>query len=463
MYNTKLIQSFISLNKEEKRMLNLYIRSNYVKYHKDLLPFYLFFSDKKYLNSNIITKEKAFAYIYGENKSYDDQKIRHLIWLCTKLLEEFIVQYHGQKNDIQNYKTLAEFYISKQLNRYASEALSSGINALGKNNIKYDKYYLESYYFMSNMYKISSSEKRDSLLYVNESNQQLNTYYVIELLKNTIQILTIKAVNSEAEENEILLPILNIIPNSNLLENPLIYIYYKAYILIKNDDEQSFDPLLKNLKKHEKLFSLNDIGYLYHLIINYCIKKHNLNIIKYREAGFKIYLYALEKRFLFDYNFITRFNFSNVVTLGIRLNYLAKVERFIKDYAAFIEPSYQEITIAFNEAKLNYAKKNYKKAVNILLTTKFKDVLWNLNMKHLLLKIYYETDEIELLKFQLTAFKKYVNRRNNIGYHQTYFKKVALSFKNLIKFKEEPHKFKKFKLDKDTPDYDWFSKMYAIT
>lgn len=462
MYETKLIQTYLALNKEEKRLLKKYVNIHYVKLHKDLYDFFLFFSSKKSINEHIVTKEKAFLHLYGEQTAYKDLVIRHLIWLCTQLLEEFIVEYHYDKNKISQHHILAEFYLGKQLHKYAEIKLQDGVEIIQKQKIKDNKYYLDAFHFFSNQYEISSIQNRNTLQYVNEINHHLNIYYVIELLKNATQTSSIKALNSEVTENILLEPILNYLPKSELLSNPLINIYYQTYILINNDDEVNFDNLVKNLKKYENLFSFIDINNLYKIIINYCVKKHNQNIIKYRIAGFELYIYALNKKFLYDYEHITRFIFSNVVTLGIRLNRLKDVEKFIKKYNIYIESEFRAITLAFNQAKLFYAKQEYNKAIKILMTHQFKDILWNLNMKHLLLKIYYEINELDLLKSNLKAFKSYVKRKNNIGYHQTYFKNIARAFDTLIKFKEHPQKFNKYTLDSNTPDYEWFSKMYVI-
>jgi hypothetical protein len=460
MYETKLIQTYLSLNKEERRLLKNYIQLHFVKLDKDLYNFFLFFSSKKKITPQIITKQQAFEYLYGKDTLYNDQKIRHLIWLSNKLQEQFIVDYYYHKNLLQQHHVLAEFYTSKQLNKYAKQHLNEGIELLHKQKSKDNIFYLDNYRFLNSQYEIGALEARQTTTHIAEINNNLNIYYIIELLKNANQIISIKAVSTNVNNNILLDNILNILPNTDLIKNPLINIYYESYLLFNNDNEVYFDSVVTNLKKYNKLLSFSDINNLYKQLINYCIRKHNQNIIKYRIAGFELYLFALHKKYLFDYNHISRFIFSNVVTLGLRLNRIDQVEQFIKNYKKYLENDFVQSTVAFNQAKLYYAKKEYNKAIKILMIHQFKDLLWNINMKHLLLKIYFETNEIDLLNIQLRAFKMYISRKNSIGYHQTYFNNIGKAFSILVKIKQQPQKFKNYKFHPDTPDLEWFNQMY---
>ena len=111
-----------------------------------------------------------------------------------------------------------------------------------------------------------------------------------------------------------------------------------------------------------------------------------------------------------------------------------KTENFIEQHQQYINNDFRENTVSFNLSKVWYAQKLYKKAMPTLLQTEFKDVIWNLNAKHLLLKMLYETQEIEILQSNLISFKSYILRQKKIGYHKDFFLQIIQQFHQLIKY-----------------------------
>ena len=109
-------------------------------------------------------------------------------------------------------------------------------------------------------------------------------------------------------------------------------------------------------------------------------------------------------------------------------------------------------------AKLLYATNQSEKALRILLTNEFKDTLWNLNAKFLVLKILFEKRDVELFDVQFKAFRTYIRRQRNIGYHKNYFTNVCQSFSVLVDADKHPSKYKNYIFNKETPDFDWFNK-----
>jgi hypothetical protein len=129
-------------------------------------------------------------------------------------------------------------------------------------------------------------------------------------------------------------------------------------------------------------------------------------VLTYTKKAFELYLYAIKKSYFIENNEISRFTFTNIITLGIKLKEFKKSEKFMNTYAKYIDINYRQNTIDFNSAKLLYNKGQRDKALRILLTNELKDIIWNLNAKHLVMKILFEKRDLEVLSFQLIAFKK---------------------------------------------------------
>lgn len=170
-------------------------------------------------------------------------------------------------------------------------------------------------------------------------------------------------------------------------------------------------------------------------------------------------MYAIENGILIDNNEINRFAFTNTVTLGIRLEELDKLDTFISEYNKFIHEDYRQNTIDYNVAKMLFARKQFHKALTMLLTNEFKDTIWNLNAKFIISKIYFEIDDMQSFQQYLKSFKIYIKRKSNIGYHKTYFTNVTDALTKLFDIYKKPEKYKDFSFDSKTPDVDWFNKV----
>jgi hypothetical protein len=94
---------------------------------------------------------------------------------------------------------------------------------------------------------------------------------------------------------------------------------------------------------------------------------------------------------------------------------------------------YREDSFSFNLAKLYVEQKDYKKAMPLLVQTKYDDLLHNLGAKTMLAKMYYELSEWNALDNLLESFKMYVARKKDIGYHKENYMNIIFFFKKITK------------------------------
>ena len=92
-----------------------------------------------------------------------------------------------------------------------------------------------------------------------------------------------------------------------------------------------------------------------------------------------------------------------------------------------MERRYRERMFSFNQAKIAYHTKDFNAAIPLLQRANCHDLLLNLGARTLLLKIYYELDEFDLLQSHLDTFSSYLRRKDGLGYHRT-------NYRNLIRY-----------------------------
>lgn len=460
MYNSKLISIYNSFSIDNRRKLRKWINSDFVNKNEEVISFFEFIDSRKVITEKSVTKLKAYQYIYPDSP-YNDLRIRHLMWMTTEIFESFIVYLQTQNNELIKNQMLAKYYAEIQLIKPANKVLENYIlksDFLSECKIEdYGNLYDAGLLF----YDINSTYDRTISHGFEQTIQALSMHSIVECLKSVCIADSIEKVTEIRISHPLLPAILQMLPNSELLKIPAIYIYYNTYLLLANEDERAFEEVVKSIMKNEHLFNRIELKRIYRLSLNFCVKKHNQNRIEYTQKAFELYNHTIEKGILIEGNEISRFVFTNVVTMGIKIKELEKVEKFIEHYNHLIHPDYRTNTYDFNKSKLQYAKKEYKDALKILLTNEFKDEIWNLNAKFMTLKILLETDDLDSFKTYLTTFKKYVKRRKNIGYHKTYFTEVCQALQTLYDKKIKPDKYKDYEFPTDTPDFAWFEKINA--
>ncbi|MFZ4477554.1 MAG: hypothetical protein ACOYPR_20335, partial [Saprospiraceae bacterium] len=142
-----------------------------------------------------------------------------------------------------------------------------------------------------------------------------------------------------------------------------------------------------------------------------------------------LYKSALQGHLLMENGVLSHFAFNNIVAIALRIHETAWVQAFIPEYAPFLEKKYRDATSHLNLARLAYVKKQYREALLHLQEADYKDLINNLIAKTLMMKVYYETDELEALHTHLQSMKTFIRRQSGIGYHRG-------NYNNIIRYTE---------------------------
>ena len=76
--------------------------------------------------------------------------------------------------------------------------------------------------------------------------------------------------------------------------------------------------------------------------------------------------------------------------------------------------------------------KRAAKAMQYLQTADFKDLVNNLIAKTLLLKIYYQLGEFEILESHLDSFRQFISRREISEYHRKNYSNIVAVVKKML-------------------------------
>ena len=254
--------------------------------------------------------------------------------------------------------------------------------------------------------------------------------FVAEKLRNGCMLLSRRKIMKTEFDTGLLSAALQFVAQRpQLLEYPAIAVYYHGYMaLSKPEEETHFFALKTLLGKVNHTFPLHELRDIYLLAVNFCINRINLRQDRYLRELLDLYQVGLQAGAFLDNGQISRFTYTNIALLALRMKEFDWVFRFIEKYKAHLPEAQGEATYAFNLARYYCEISDYDRAMPLLQTIDFDDVLHQLMAKTMLLRMYYETGEMNALASLLTSFGVFLRRKRQVAEQQ------KTAYLNTIKF-----------------------------
>ncbi|MFK7933537.1 MAG: hypothetical protein AB8G22_08500 [Saprospiraceae bacterium] len=431
MKKSRLYRILLTFSSKEQRELIDLVASPFFNKRSQLpvLLEYLFHCINK--NSTEPQRERAFSKMYPKEKFYDP-KLRIARSDLLRLTEEYLVQKNRQADDVAWRIELAGAYRQRKLPKQFQRTLKQARQEQKKQPLRNDNYFNNNYEINLEELKFITLNKRVNTEILQDISDNIDFAFLTLKLRQTCFLLSHQNIQQAEYRFGLIEAITHYIQEQNFLEIPAIAVYYYTYFMLTQpQQEQHFQQLKLLLDQHSDRFPIYEIRDVYLMAINFCIKKINNGQVKYYDECLDLYEAALSKNYLSENGILSRFTFSNIVGLGIKRGTYQRVENFIQNYIEAVEIAYRENTLNFNLGRLEYAKKNYLRALQLLIMVDDKDPITVLIAKMIQLKIYYETDELDVLETHLDAMRTYI-RRKQLAYQATHFLNVIKYVKKML-------------------------------
>lgn len=428
MKNSRLIEIFQNLDKKELRELGKFVQSPFHNQRRDVILLYKYLC--KYLKnpkSIEIEKESVFNFIFP-NEFYVEKKIRYTISFLYQLTKEFLAYQEFALDKVNQQIFLLKSLRKKNTERLFEQEFKIAENNLEKQSLRNQHFHFQRFLLQEEKYSYALRNSRGANTGLQESSKSLNLFFIANTLRQETHGLTQKALGRSDFNSEFSEPIKDFLSKNENVESPAIVVYYALIKILTEDDSLPHFQSLRNLiseKGHH--FPSNELREIYIFALNYCIKKLNERETSFYQETFKLYKQGIKQSVFFENGILSRFNYKNIVALGLGLQEFTWVEDFIEEYKPYLEKKYRESTYCFNLALLHYKKGNYSEAMLLLQKVSSDDVLNNLNSRRMLVRIYYDQNEFDALYSLLDSFQNYIYRKRDIGYQKHLYL-------NLIKF-----------------------------
>ncbi|MBR9921514.1 MAG: hypothetical protein GYB31_11805 [Bacteroidetes bacterium] len=439
MQNTKVVQLLNTLSRKEIRRMEDFLSSPYFNKRDEVSRLFRVLIEELQFFREVSDKEAVFAKVAGKKKTYDDQQLRLWMSYLSKAIGQFLLIEAFAERQISRKTDLLAIYRERNLPRLQESQLRELEKLQEKIEHRHAGYFQNDFRIQQEKYRFLISSRRMSDLNLHKTSKDLDIYYISQKLRQACLALAHQAVYKTEYQYGLLPEIMQYVESENLLEIPAIGVYYHGYkALSATESDAPFGEFKAAILHMGRFFPADELGDLYILAINFCIRRYNAGDPKYLKDEFDLYQDGLEHGLFYKNNNLSRFTYRNIVTLGLVLNEFEWVEGFIHEYRPKLSRPFRESMYSFSLARLEYSRKNYDAALQLLQKSDYKDLLLNLAAKTVMLKIFYELEEFDLLNSHLEAMRMFIRRKNIMGYHKTNYSKLINFMRKLV----------------DLPDYD---------
>jgi hypothetical protein len=249
---------------------------------------------------------------------------------------------------------------------------------------------------------------------------------------------------------------------------PVVQVYYRVLLTLTEPEKEKHFMELKDLvARNGLLFPVGELKELYQYIKNYCIKKINSSYPEYIKILFDIYKEMLADKRLMRHDYFSQWEFKNVVNISLRLNEKEWCKSFIPKYINYLKPAERRNALTFNLAYMHFINGNFKEAIKRLKDVEFTDVFYKVDSKVILMKCYYELDEIEFFFYHSSAFRLFLLRNRQLSPYQKKINRNLIIFlSKLVRAGTSPVKIERLKKEalkeKNIADLNWLLEKIKI-
>lgn len=420
---------FKKLDAQELRQLAKYLRSPLFNKQVELVRLFDWLRKK----GGRYDEAEVFRHLYP-NEVFDKQKLHHANSFLLKHIHAYLAWREWSDGSLLEDLALLRVFRKKQLDKAFDRQFLRIKKQLDSSPLRNEQYHELRYRLFQEQFLHDREKGRAIEFNLQALSDAQDTHYIADKLKAACTMLTHQTMMRREYDKGLLGEVLGKVEASpSYLDSPAIAAYYHAFKALSDlKNETAFQRLKALFPQKIQCFSPEEQRDIYILSINYCIRRLNSGSQAFIREAFDLYRQGLGARVFIEHGILSRWTYNNIIVLGLKLSEYDWVEGFIHQYKDNLEEKYRWDSFHFNLAKFHFEKREYDKAMPLLVQTKYDDLLHVLGARTMLAKMYYELSEWDTLDSLLESFKTYIQRKENIGYHKenylniiSFIKKIA--------------------------------------
>jgi hypothetical protein len=414
MEKYKLIDLLRTLNTKELRRFGEFVESPYFNKNKNVIALFRAVSayHPDYKNRNL-TIENIYKKVYTGEK-YDYHKINNVVSDLYKLAEKFLAVSVAEEKEYFIERNILRKLRSKNLYKIYEQKHAAYIKELINRRYKDEDYYYYLYEINDEYLWYATIKKPNTELNILQTEfDYFFSYTLIRLLRFYNLMLHEQNQNNVKYELTMLEEIMKFITENNFTSSA-INIFKTILLLLKTKEVKYYKQLWELKEKHFDEFRFDDQYLMFVHLYDFAAYMVNFKgDDSYNKDMFLIYKEMIEKNFMSPENFLYP-NFMNVIKIACRVGEFDYAEKVMKDFEPALPAAEKDNILAFCMGTIANSKGNLKEALKFFSKANFKNFIFKVQVKIVLLKIYYKLSMYEETLGLIDTFKHFVTREENL-------------------------------------------------
>ncbi|MBZ0201653.1 MAG: hypothetical protein K8I03_01410 [Ignavibacteria bacterium] len=406
MHNSNVISILRKFSQAEINEFTLFIRSPFYNKNQSIVKIYEYLK-KQWPDFELTATGRKFIYkkIF-ESREYNDGFMRVLISKLTQLLEEYLTVINirnrplSQKifllNELNLRKLEKEFRaVIKKADVILSETPGNSMNYF------YDKAMLEDNKYFFYNWSLGTKRKNKtpeegSLKLIIDNFTRFYLIASLTMLRKVQYIKYYRKINIDLSFIEQILKTLESHPEE-FSDTPLINLYTNEILLLTKGDRKYYNTLKLIFLKEAQKLSYPELYSLHNILQRYLAKQVITDKHDFKREQFVLYKNAVSKNIIvYPFKtYIEEYMFIAIVNSSLSANDIAWARSFIFSNEKFLLDNIKEIVTQICLAKIDFSEGNFAKSFSRLKNIKTKNPDTQLQIKVILLKIYFELSLFE--------------------------------------------------------------------
>lgn len=429
MRESKLGLLLASFDAADWKRFEAFLQSPYYNTNADILA--LFQAAREDLSEQ--DKGTVFAQAFP-GRSFDSHRMGYLMNQLLSLAEAFLATEKFRADDFQQHRYALTALSERKLEKHYKFRLKKTRKQLDKT--RKDIQHLRSQYLLAEveMMHFAHQKVRRSDPSVQQAYERLNKFYYATLLKYACTLLSWSlVVKGEFELSPITRRVIKALLDAPQAP-PLIQIYLSIYQTMsphgsEEDSRRYFQLLEGYIKKYQREIDQAEMREIYLYAINFCARRIRRGDGAYRKRVIELYEDGIAQGYLFEQGHLSHWTYTNVVKLMLLEKQFQKADEFIHRYKEKMPPRFYNDAFHFNLAELYFQQGRYGEVLKLLQQLTFTDSHYNMGSRMLIIKTFYERNDVEPLLSNLASFTRLLMRNKALS---GAYQKTMLNFCKML-------------------------------
>ncbi|MBZ0203957.1 MAG: hypothetical protein K8I03_13140 [Ignavibacteria bacterium] len=418
MKDSKLIRLLGTFSKEEWKEFEKFAASPYFNKGRNYIP--LIKELKKFfpsIDSEKLTKKYLYKKIYS-GKPFKEFVINTISSGLKGLCEDFLV-YESFRNNYDKTPLMIRELSIKNMNAEVESIIKRSDKNYSENKLGaydyYDRQFMKEEilnHYIRNDDRVKESEYLVKTFIVT-AYHFLNQAYIIRNYlfinrnflgpdyKNNLIDKVMHAIDTDR--------IIKELTETDEIDAVQFLVAYYSFMANSSEDNYEYFNKIKALfnKYSSKLDKSMQVRFK-SLLTNICLRNITLGKSEFHYEFEQIYSVIIRnKEYYIDdrEHYFDKRLFKAIIVTSLYLKKINWAEEFLKNYIGRIDPQFKEHQHQYGLACIEFSKSNFEKALDHAAKIEQKQVIYKIDTKNLMARIYYETKSFESLLSIIDSYK----------------------------------------------------------